>query len=111
MIVSSGFVSDLRAMFFSAKLTARRGPLDGISPESVVEFRCRYGGCPRQGQIEISMTLQELGLFSADARYRLPWHEIGEIAVYTGGNFNFFMTAARVLGAAFREHQATEFCD
>lgn len=101
--VSSGFASDLRAMFFSAKLAAGRGPLDGISPESVVEFRCRYGGCPRQGQIEISMTLQELGLLSADGEYRLPWHEIGEIAVYTGGDFNFFMTAARVLGAAFRE--------
>jgi Zn-dependent protease with chaperone function len=102
-VVSSGFGSDVRAVFFKEKLAAGRGLLEGISPESVVEFHCRYGACPRHGQIEVGMTHNELYLSAAETQYRLQWHEIRSVEIYTGGNFNFFMAAARVLGAAFRE--------
>ena len=102
-MVSAALASELRATFFKETLAARRGPLEGITSESVAEFRCRYTGCPRVGQVELAMTEDDLYLSSAEAQYRLRWHEISSVTVYTGGTFNFFLEAARVLLAAFRE--------
>jgi Zn-dependent protease with chaperone function len=102
-IVSSGFGSELRAIFFKEKLATGRGPCDGMSAESVVEFRCRFGSCSRNGRVEIAMTQEELFLSSAATNYRFQWHEISKVGIFTGGTLNGFMTSARNLNATFRE--------
>jgi hypothetical protein len=59
-MVSSAFGPDFMAGFFRDKLALGLGPLDGIAPDSVLEFRCRYAGCPRFGQVELEMTINYL---------------------------------------------------
>lgn len=101
-MISSEFASDLRAIFFKEKIAARLKPIDGMTSESVVEFRCRHRACPRLREVEVTLTEDRLHLFFTGVKHDLRWCDIGRVSVNTGSDFNFFTQAARAFGSALR---------
>jgi Zn-dependent protease with chaperone function len=101
-VLSSLFCAELRETFYRAKLAVGLSPLDGITPESRVEYRCRYAKCPRFGQVELTMTTHDL-LLAGDVQYRLRWSEIQDITVDDGSDIEYFAEAARWIRAAVRD--------